>query len=271
MSAPGTDLPAVRPAAAPGGAWSARALRGLAAAEIRKTLSTSVWWAMLIPAGLVSMVIAMITATDGRLGHSQAFALGSFGVVFALLFGTVSASAEYRHHTIATSYLVTADRARLTVAKMAVAAVVGAGYALVTSALGIAGMLVRGAHPFAELGSVLQVSAVAVVVFALWAVLGVGFGTLVSSQVLAVVGVLLYLLIVEPILQVLAAVADLDRLGPYLPGPAAATSLEALTGEQFGGGFGVGPPWWLMLLVFFGYTVLVGLVGTATAHRRDIT
>jgi hypothetical protein len=50
-----------------------------------------------------------------------------------------------------------------------------------------------------------------------------------------------------------------------------ATSLEALTGEQFAGGFGVGPPRWLMLLVFLGYTVLAGLVGTAAAHRRDIT
>ncbi|MDT7693095.1 MAG: hypothetical protein QOI75_2462, partial [Pseudonocardiales bacterium] len=29
MSAPSTDLPAVRPAAAPGGAWSVRSLRGL--------------------------------------------------------------------------------------------------------------------------------------------------------------------------------------------------------------------------------------------------
>jgi hypothetical protein len=26
-----------------------------------------------------------------------------------------------------------------------------------------------------------------------------------------------------------------------------------------------------MLLVFLGYTALVGLVGTAAAHRRDIT
>jgi len=265
MSAPALEIPQYGP-------WSARALRDRVRAESRKTFSTAAWWALLLPAALCSLAIGAISAKDGRLAHSQAIALGSFGVIFAALFGVVCATAEYRHHTVTTSYLGAANRPTLTVAKLVFAALVGGGYALVCAALSILGMVLRGRHVAAELPSVLLVTAGAVLVLALWAVLGVGFGTWVGNQVFGVLVILLYLLLVEPILAVLAKLADLHSYITYLPSGSSLAALDGLTGgEQFGGRFGIASPWWLMLLVFAGYTAVITLVGTGAAQRRDIT
>ncbi len=107
-------------------------------------------------------------------------------------------------------------------------------------------------------------------VFALGAMLGVGLATLIGKQLFAVLTVLLYL-IVEPIAVWLVALTDWVGLTTYLPVQAAGTALGGLTGgAQFGGGFGVAQPWWLMLLVFIGWAAVVGLAGTVVAQRRDV-
>ncbi|MDT7657854.1 MAG: type transport system permease protein, partial [Pseudonocardiales bacterium] len=110
-------------------------------------------------------------------------------------------------------------------------------------------------------------------VFALWAVLGVGLGTLINNQLAAIVGVLVYLLLVEQIISGLASLSNFGRIDDYLPGGSASASLTGLAGsEPFGGSFsGLGLPWWLALLIFFGYAAVAVLAGAAAAQRRDVT
>jgi ABC-2 type transport system permease protein len=242
------------------GSWS-----GLIVSEFRKTLSTSAWWALLIPVALFSVVDGYFFPPAPGLYDSLNIAL-----IFAMLFGVLCVSAEYRHRTIATSYLVVADRPKLVVGKMVFAAGVGAGYALVATAMTIAGQLLTGFPLGADLPWMLQAGAGAMAVLALGAMLGVGLATLIGKQLFAVLTLLLYL-IVEPIAMWLLALADWAGLTTYLPVQAAGTALGGLTGgAQFGGGFGVAQPWWLMLLVFAGWTAVVGLAGTVAAQRRDI-
>lgn len=251
MSAPA--LHPLRP-----GPWS-----GLVVSELRKTLSTSAWWALLIPVGLGSLLSGWSEIPAPSLYYSLNFTL-----LFAILFGVVCVSAEYRHRTITTSYLVVADRSRLIVSKMVLAAAVGAGYAMVATTMTIAGQLVSGFPFSAELPSMLQAGAGGVLVLASGAVLGVGLGSLIGKQLLAVLTAVMYLISVEP-----AAVWLVDRPGvtAYLPGMSADTALGGLTGgAQFGGGFGVAQPWWLMSSVFAGWAVVVGLAGALAARRRDI-
>jgi hypothetical protein len=231
--------------------------------EFRKTLSTSAWWALLIPVALLSLVQGWVAIPALSLYFSLNFAL-----LFAILFGVVCASAEYRHRTITTSYLVVANRPKLMVAKMVLAATVGAGYALVTTTMTISGQLVSGFPLGADLPSMLQAGAGAMAVLALGATLGVGFGSLIGKQLFAVLASLLFLMIVEPTVGWLI---DRPSVTTYLPGASADAALGGLTGgAQFGGGFGVAQPWWLMLLVFAGWAAVVGLAGTVAAQRRDI-
>jgi ABC-2 type transport system permease protein len=233
--------------------------------EFRKTLSTSAWWALLIPVALFSVVDGYFFPPEPSLYDSLNIAL-----IFAMLFGVVCVSAEYRHRTIATSYLVVARRPELIVAKVILAAIVGAGYALVATAMTIAGQLVSGFPLGGELPSMLQAGAGAMLVLAVGAMLGVGLATLVGKQLVAVLALLLYL-IVEPFAVWLVGLADWATLTTYPPVQAAGTALGGLTGgAQFGGGFGVAQPWWLMLLVFAGWAAVVGLAGTVAAQRRDI-
>ena len=279
--------PGSGPGAAPGGgsgartgnpaAWSPRTLLGLLVAELRKMLSTSAWWALLVPAGLIALLVTLITAEAAGLAFTpslaQSLALGSFSAKFAVVLGLVCATAENRHRTLATSYLTAPGRPQLLVAKVVVAAVLGAGYGLFSALFGLLGMVFGGGQlTGGDFGSVLEVSAVALVVFALWAVLGVGLGTLVNNQLAAIVGVLVYLLLVEQIIGGLASLSNLGRIDDYLPGGSATASLTGLAGsEPFGGGFGAfGVPWWLALLIFFGYAVVAVLAGAAAAQRRDI-
>jgi ABC-2 type transport system permease protein len=254
MSAPA--LPA-----APRRSGSARQLRGLVVSEVRKTLSTKAWWALLIP-------VALFSVAEGSMFDSLDFA-----AIFAMLFGAVCASGEYRHRTVATSYLIVAKRLPLTVAKMILAAIVGAGYALVATAMTIAGQLISGFPLGGELPLMLQAGAGATLVLALWAMLGVGLGTLIKNRLLTVLASLLYL-IVEPIVMWLVGLTDrasLTSLTTYLPARASDAALGGLAGgAQFRGGFGVAQPWWLMLLVFAGWVAVVGLAGTVAAQRRDI-
>jgi ABC-type transport system involved in multi-copper enzyme maturation permease subunit len=265
MSVPTLDT-VNRPAA-----WSVGEQRDLVRAEVRKTLSTSAWWALLIPAALLSAFYAAANAKEEYLAMSQVQAL-DLASLFALLFGVVCACGEYRHNTITTSYLNAARRAKLGVAKMLVAALVGAGYGLVAVAAGFGGLWLSETPFGGELPWVLAVSAGGVVAFALWAVIGVGVGMLLRSQAFGVLAALLYSTIVEPIVIYLGSLTEVaDRITDFLPGVATRYALKGLSGgEQFGGGFGVALPWWLMLLVVAGYAAVAMLVGIAAARRRDL-
>jgi ABC-2 type transport system permease protein len=279
-SAPAGSAPGSASGGAPGGAWSAPALLGLLVAEFRKMLSTAVWWALLLPAGLIALLVTWVTAAAAGLAFTpslaQALALGSFASKFAVVLGLVCATSESRHRTLTTSYLTAPGRPQLLLAKIVVAALFGVACALFSSVCGLLGMLIGGgggAVSGTESGSVLGVSAVSVLVFALWAALGVGLGTLINNQLAAIVGVLVYLLLVEQIISGLASLSNLGRIDDYLPGGSASASLTGLAGsEPFGGSFGgLELSWWLALLIFFGYAAVAVLAGAAVAQRRDVT
>ena len=266
MSAPTLDT-VNRPAA-----WSVGEIRDLVRSEFRKTRSTSTWWALLIPAAVISLLLAWNSAKEGYLAANLAQAL-DFAILFATLFGALYATAEYRHNTIVTSYLNAARRPKLAVAQMILAALVGVVYGLVSVVAGFGGLLLSRTGFDGDLPWVLTVSAGSLPLFALWAVVGVGVGMLLRSQAVAVLAVLLYTMLIENVAVYLASDSPvLDKITDYLPRVATAYALSGFTGgEQFGGTFGVAHAWWLMLLVVAGYAAVAMLVGIAAVRRRDLT
>jgi hypothetical protein len=246
--------------------------------ELRKTYSTSAWWALLIPAALLSLLVNLVTAQANGLaftaGLGMAVALGSFSSKLAVIYGVICASSEFRHRTITTSFLTASGRPQLIVAKAVVAGLVGAVYGAVSALAGLLGVLFAGGAATGVPDNLLAVCLVAVVTFALWGVLGVGVATLLTSQLAATVAVLVYLLLVEQVVSELADWGGLGRIGPYLPGGAANSALTSLASEGTLAGTllsGGNVPWWLALLIFAGYATVAVLGGAAVAQRRDVT
>ncbi|HTK67557.1 MAG TPA: ABC transporter permease [Pseudonocardia sp.] len=246
--------------------------------ELRKTYSTAAWWALLIPAALLSLLVNLATAQGNGLaftpGLGMALALSSFSSKLAVIYGVVCASSEFRHRTITTSFLTAPGRVQLILAKAVVAALVGAVYGAVSAIAGILGAMFAGGLSGGVPENLLAVCGVAVVTFALWGALGVGVATLMSSQLAAIVAVLVYLLLVEQVVSGLVSISGLGQIESYMPGGAANTALTELASEGTLAGtlLGAGTtPWWLALLIFAGYSVLAVLAGAAVAQRRDVT
>ncbi|OLT21609.1 hypothetical protein BJF78_08390 [Pseudonocardia sp. CNS-139] len=270
---------------------------GLLHAEVRKTASTRLWWGLLIPVALLSVLInlfgglftAAIPDEDGRLPlllASLAYAMG-LTAIFGLVHGVVGAAAEFRHRTITTTYLTSARRWPVLVAKMSVSAAVGAFYALVTAVVGVlAGLAGEAGAAFPSFGSLLAVTLIGMLAAALWGALGAALGTAVSNQVSALVGALVYVLLGEFLLSVLlgnAESVDVQRLTAFLPvngGEIALYDLPAqvLAGPELGpavvealAGVTSPPPWWGGLLVLAAWTGAVAATAWVIAERRDVT
>lgn len=274
---------------------------GVLRAEALKALSVRTWWALAIPVALLAVMVnlfgglfssAVAGVGDGLPGillASLAYAL-SLTTVFAALHGVVLATSEFRHRTVTTTYLL-AGRVPTLLAKSAVAAGVGAAYALLAIVLGLlAGMLGQGAAPLPSVGGILASSGIGILVCALWAVLGVALGTLVVNQAGAVVALLVYVLAVENLVSLIlrsgaeegSAPTAIARLTSFLPANAGDIALYDLPAQELGGRFassiveglaGVAgpPPAWgalLVLVVWAGAGVAVAWV---VDGRRDVT
>ncbi|WP_219420171.1 ABC transporter permease [Pseudonocardia nigra] len=266
-------------------------------AELRKTFSTKLWWGLLVPVAVLSLVVnlfgglftAAIPVEDGRLPlllGSLAYALGMTSV-FAALHGVVAAAGEFRHRTITSTYLTASGRGPVLLVKMAASAFVGALYALVTVLVGVLAGLVGQVGPgFPAVGPLLAVTLIGTAVAVLWSVLGAALGTVVSNQVGAIVAALVYMMLGELLISTLLNRSEslsVRRLTGYLPVNAGDVALydvparelvgtaDSATFVEFFAGVTAPPPWWGALLVLAAWTAAVAATGWVVGARRDVT
>lgn len=267
--------------------------------EFRKIASTRLWWGLLIPVavlsillglfgGLFSAEIGTLPGDEGQLPlmlASLGYALGLTSVL-AALHGVVAAAGEFRHRTITGTYLSAPRRGSVLAAKAAGGAAVGALYAAVAIVLGAVSGLLGQASASVPVGALAGVSAIGVVVCALWGVLGAALGTLLTNQVTVLVVLLGYMLVGENLLSLLLLGAESPapgRLTPYLPvnaGDVALYDVPATTiaGPRLGpriveGLAGVTGPasWWASLLILAAWAAAAAAAAWAVGARRDIT
>lgn len=264
-------------------------------AEWRKTMSTRMWWLLgVVLAGymlFIGVVMGFSLTTDpssmtGGMGAGDVVLSGrqvaqtiytlavSVGYVFPLVIGALSMTGEFRHQTITPTLLAEPRRGRVLVGKL----VVGGGLGALYGAVGTAGA-VLGGLPFlvtkgdgAHLGDpgVLAELGFSVLAMAIWCVIGVGLGTLLTNQVAAVVVILAFTQFVEPILRIgLAQIDALAGVQKFLPGAAAeslaGSSLYSTSGmvQLLDRGWGA--------VVLLGYVVLFAVLGRWVTLRRDIS
>jgi hypothetical protein len=275
--------------------------------EIRKTFTTKMWWGLLIPVVLISMVANAFgglfedivgDATDvpvdlpSLLPISLGLTLNQV-VVFAAVAGTVLAGGEFRHRTITTTYLTATSRTAVLMAKLVISALLGALYGLAAAVSGsLVGLLAQEAKP--GFGDLLGVIAVGALVCALWGVLGAAVALAVGNQVGALLVALIYLLVAESILSVALANAEsesVQELAGFLPGNAGDVAVlsgpsyafgELIPGAPGGGrageeilealtGVANPPALGVAVLVLAVWTGLVVALAAVFGNRRDIT
>ena len=266
-------------------------MRAALAAEYRKLLSTRMWWVLLVALAAYLAFIGGIMALsltvapqpengapplDGAELAAAVYGLtNAIGYVFPLVIGSLAMTTEFRYRTITQSLLVEPRRGVLLGAKLLATVPLGLLYGVVGTAavVGVAGPVLAAAGDGAFLTdrAVLEVVVLSVVVSALWAVIGVAFGSVLTNQVAAIVVILAFTQFVEPIARIALGAFDLtDGVARFLPGAAADGLIGASFYAAFGGGDSDLLPRWAALLVLLAYAGGLGLVGRFTTLRRDI-
>ena len=187
--------------------------------------------------------------------------------VFALILGVLIITVEFRHKTVTTSFLVTPRRPLFVAGKLLIAAISGAVLAIVV----MAGTVIGGGIAVSAKGGsfgdlVHQIGAVLpgmILVYALFAIVGVGLGSLLTNQVAAIVVSLGWFLIIENIIGGLW-----EGTVRWLPsGAALAAANVSEAGNQPIGLFA----WWQGSLLILAYGLAFAIIGSIVLTQRDIT
>ncbi|MPZ68926.1 MAG: hypothetical protein GEU71_05295 [Actinobacteria bacterium] len=205
-------------------------MMNLVSAEWLKLRTTRLLHGM-IPATVVlsaAAVAGAVLSLDGAAelesseGIRRVLSVTGTGALLMLLVGIMISAGEYRFGTAADTFLTTPRRHRVVLAKLIVGAQCGLGAGAITSiaCIGIASLLynIEGAtFPFGD-ADVWLTLAGTVVYSTLFAVLGVGLGSVIRNQTLAVAVALAWFAVVEHILVNLAP--DIGRWLPATAGQA---------------------------------------------------
>jgi hypothetical protein len=195
-------------------------------------------------------------------------------MILAAVLGLVIASGEFRHATATLTYLATPDRKRVLLGKLLAAASVGAIFGVVAAAvstsLGVAFIAGRNDHIVLGAATILGHVAGAVIGAALMAMIGVGLGLLIRSQLAGIIAIFIWALVVESLIGGL-----FTSIRPYLPYTASTTLAGIkLGGAAFGPAHnvkgGVALSFALAALVPVGVAVLASVLATRTTMRRDV-
>ena len=227
-----------------------------------RTTRTAVVLALGLYAISVIAIVGSLIVSDSLDESTQADLPSSagFAVLFAILFGILVMTGEYRHGTATPTFLATPQRERVLIAKSLAAAIGGLTLALSALVLvyvvAVPWLLVTGESVLLFERDPLRGALGLIAASAIWGALGVGVGAVVRSQVGAMIGTLVWFLIAEPLVGHL-----LSGVSPYLPGAALGTIFEA--SEDLSS--------WAGAAISLGYAASFCLVGTILTVRRDIT
>jgi len=278
------------------------------ASEYRKFFSTRMWWVLtacmfayffLMAGGLGwafgfagTSGTAGASGSAGSSGTSGGMPAGppeqmvstiyglapSLGYVFPVIVGAMAVTAEYRHATIVPTFLAEPRRWVVMLAKAIAAVPMGLVIGLIGTLAcvggGAIGLAIAGIDPLLGQAATWQHAGLSVVASAIWALVGVGLGTLITSQVGAIVSVVVYNQLVEPLLRMgLGFVPAVAPAAKFFPGAAAeattgGSSIYSMTGIAGGAG---SLNAWQGALVLAGYGIVFGLVGYALRTRRDVS
>jgi hypothetical protein len=198
-------------------------------------------------------------------------------VLITIMLGVHLVTSEFAARTMTPTFLVTPRRGLVITAKLATAAAFGVGF------WGIATLMDGVVTPFFLAAQRLPVSAIyspavvraavmGLLAYVLWALLGLGLGAVLRSQVIAVIAAIgIYaggFVVVELFVHLLYDAFHASwLLGAAVLAPAQASNVMITAGRAFPHA----PPWWVGALVLAGYSVVLAAAGAAVIRRADVS
>jgi ABC-type transport system involved in multi-copper enzyme maturation permease subunit len=261
----------------------------LVTAELLKLRTTRLWWGLLLGILLTSALLGTLTGaiagldqdgdgtgatsvTDPALIRSTYTAGLGFAYLFTLSLGIIVMAGEYRHRTMSATVLSVPVRIKIVLAKAFALFGAGAGYGvamvLASTAAGAVVFSIRGLDLWRDGGKIPQAMLLAVLATALWALIGLGVGTLIRNQIVALLVAIGIGWIVEPLIGFALQQLDVGDVAKFLP--TAATNAVVEPARQEGVDLTL-LPWWGGALVLLAYALGSAAIGAALTLRRDIT
>lgn len=208
--------------------------------ELRKFFTTRTWiWLLIGCIGLAMIQVVIFLSVAGTNDPATGMPLfpaidspqiqtlvlsaPATATIFIAILGVLGVTTEYRHKTIAPTFLATPHRWKVIVAKLITYLLLGVAYAFVAAVFTVVVTMIwvnAAGGSFTLGGDNAKVLIGAAIAAALYGIIGVSVGALVPNQIGAISGMLAYMFVIESILATVPATQD--SVYPYLPGGAAA-------------------------------------------------
>jgi hypothetical protein len=204
-----------------------------------------------------------------------------FGLLFMVILGALVVTNEFFHQTATTTFLTVPHRTYVILSKFAAAILLATGFWLVSTAANLAiGSAYFSLNDYAVPLTdwpVLRSVLMNLLAYLIWAVLGVGLGALIRSQLGATLTGAAFYLLSYPLAfavfgTIRAYIIEEDWVWNGIVAVPGVASQIMISPEPIEIGFNVnGPAWWVGALVLVGYGLLAGVFGTLIIRKRDIS
>jgi hypothetical protein len=201
-------------------------------AEFRKLFTTQVWfWLLVASLALTALqVIVVVANTDDQAEYirngTNTFSGAGNSTLFVMVLGIIGITAEFRHQTITPTLLATPSRLKVVGGKLITYLLLGAAYAAagIAATVGIAlpWLSAKGIDASLSDPDVPRTLIASFVVVSLYALLGVGIGSLLTNQAAAITLSIVYFAVIETLVMLIPGVREVY---PYLPGAASSAML----------------------------------------------
>ena len=200
-----------------------------------------------------------------------------FGLVLVMLLGVLVVTNEFQYQTATATFLTTPHRTRVILGKLVAGSGLGMLFWLVSQAIAFGGGLLF----FHNIGlsnslgewSVQRALLLNAAAYLLWAVFGLGLGTLIRNQIGSVVtGMAIYLVGYLGGIGVFILIRTYLIHGDWVL--TSAVSLPPIASQIMISPDKLYPQsaqWWVGALVMIGWSLLAGTVGVLLTRRRDIS
>ena len=243
-------------------------------AELLKLRTTQVWiWMLLLAVAAGALIVVGGLASGSvKTAHDvpHLFADSNGTLITAFVLGALGITTEFRYQTITPTFLQTPSRWSIVAAKLITYALVGLAYAALTIvvqlAIAVPWLSAKTIDFALSDPDVFRAVFGPLIVFALFAIIGIGVGALIRNQIVALVGGLVFLVVLN---NIVPAIPVVQHAYPYTPIGAMIEILYPPSDKSPDGVHFIGSTGGVLVLLV--WALVPALVGTAYSLNRDIT